>query len=216
MDNVISNIITQAKPFIKEQERDIPLIEKAYDFCKSHLSDAELENILSQAEIAISLIGLGAKALMSIFLKPCHEKGAITNAEISSAYGEKVLGIIVGLEKVEKINTTRSKLQSENFIKLILSQADDVRVVLILLSSKLNKLRNIKNLSEEEQKNLAEELESLYAPLAHRLGLYQIKTEMEEMSMKYLHNDIYKTIAKQLAEKKAARDKYIESFIKFL
>ena len=110
MDSVISNIITQAKPFIKEQERDIPLIEKAYDFCKSHLSDAELENILSQAEIAISLIGLGAKALMSIFLKPCHEKGAITNAEISSAYGEKVLGIIVGLEKVEKINTTRSKL----------------------------------------------------------------------------------------------------------
>ncbi|MBO4776931.1 MAG: bifunctional (p)ppGpp synthetase/guanosine-3',5'-bis(diphosphate) 3'-pyrophosphohydrolase, partial [Bacteroidales bacterium] len=213
MDNVISNIITQAKPFIKEQERDIPLIEKAYDFCKSHLSDAELENILSQAEIAISLIGLGAKALMSIFLKPCHEKGKITNAEISSAYGEKVLGIIVGLEKVEKINTTRSKLQSENFIKLILSQADDVRVVLILLSSKLNKLRNIKNLSEEEQKNLAEELESLYAPLAHRLGLYQIKTEMEEMSMKYLHNDIYKTIAKQLAEKKAARDRYIESFI---
>ena len=81
------------------------------------------------------------------------------------------------------------------------------------MSSKLNLLRNIQNLPEAEQLQLCEELDTLYAPMAHRLGLYQIKTEMEEMSMKYLHNDIYKTIAKQLAEKKASRDEYIRKFI---
>lgn len=209
----ISDILEQAKPFVKEQERDFPKIRQAYDFCESHLSKDELVGLLNQAEISISLIGLGAKALMSIFLKPCFEKKIISQKEIVSEYGEKVFGIVSGLMIVEKIDTSRSKLQSENFIKLILSQADDVRVVLILLSEKLNALRNIQSLSNEAQIKLCEELDSLYAPLAHRLGLYKIKTEMEEMSMKYLHNDIYKTIAKQLAEKKASRDEYIRKFI---
>lgn len=209
----ISELIELAKPFIKEQERDIPKIQKAYKFCESHLEEKQTTFIKRQAEIAISLIGLGAKALMSIFLKPCFEHKMISQKEIIAEYGEKIFDIISGLIKVEKIDTSKSNLQSENFIRLILSQADDVRVVLILLSDKLNQLRNIQNLPKEGQIALCTELDSLYAPLAHRLGLYQIKTEMEEMSMKYLHNDIYKTIAQKLAEKKASRDEYIRRFI---
>ncbi|MCQ2959485.1 MAG: RelA/SpoT family protein [Bacteroidales bacterium] len=209
----ITEIIELSKPYVKEHERDLPKIRQAYDFCESYLSQDELVLVLNQAEIAISLIGLGAKALMSIFLKPCFEKNAISQKELVSEYGEKVFDIITGLQRVEKIDTRRSKLQSENFIKLILSQADDVRVVLVLISAKLNQLRNIKALNDSDQLALCEELDSLYAPLAHRLGLYKIKTEMEEMSMKYLHNDIYKTIAQQLAEKKASRDEYIRKFI---
>lgn len=209
----ISDLLEQAKPFIKEQERDIPKIRQAYDFCESQLESENVDSLKNQAQIAISLIGLGAKALMSIFLKPCLEQNRISQKEIVALYGEKVFGIISGLIKVEKIDTTRSNLQSENFIRLILSQADDVRVILILMSDKLNQLRNIKSLPEQQQLDLCNELDSLYAPLAHRLGLYQIKTEMEEMSMKYLHNDIYKTIAQKLAEKKASRDEYIRKFI---
>ncbi|MBR3980070.1 MAG: bifunctional (p)ppGpp synthetase/guanosine-3',5'-bis(diphosphate) 3'-pyrophosphohydrolase [Bacteroidales bacterium] len=213
MVNEISHIIEAAKPYIKEQERDLPKIRQAYDLCEQNLSADEVQAVLNQAEIAITMIGLGAKALMAIFLKPCFDKEKLTEKEISKDFGEKVLGIVLGLRTVEKIDTRRSRLQSENFIKLILSQADDVRVILILMSSKLNQLRNIQNLPEAEQLQLCEELDTLYAPMAHRLGLYQIKTEMEEMSMKYLHNDIYKTIAKQLAEKKASRDEYIRKFI---
>lgn len=209
----LSYILDIAKPYVKEPERDFPKISQAYNTCKEYLSAEDMEYRIQQTEIAISNIGLGAKAIMSIFLKPCLEKKYITEKDIIADYGEKVFAIIQGLIKVERIDTHRSKLQSENFIKLILSQADDVRVILILLSEKLNDLRSISSLPETEQQLLCEELESLYAPLAHRLGLYQIKTEMEEMSMKYLHNDIYKTIAQKLAEKKASRDEYIRKFI---
>src|SRR5690606_35039741 len=128
-------------------------------------------------------------------------------------YGQKVYDIIHGFVRVQKIDTSKSKFHSENFIRLILTQAHDVRVILILLAEKLYELRHIEQHTPLEKDNLCDEIASLYAPLAHRLGLYQIKTEMEEMSMKYLHNDIYKTIAKKLAEKKTERNKYIESFI---
>ena len=212
-NKILERLLDEAKPFIQEQERDLPKIRQAFDMCESHVSSEQVEQLLNQAEIAITMIGLGAKALMAIFLKPCLDNKVIDEKTISREFGDKVLGIVRGLQTVAKINTSRSRMQSENFIKLILSQADDVRVVLILLSSKLNQLRNISSLPEQEQLTLCEELDSLYAPLAHRLGLYQIKTEMEEMSMKYLHNDIYKTIARQLAEKKASRDEYIRRFI---
>lgn len=210
---MISQLLEEARPFIKDYERDLPKIQQAFNVCCSHLPSETITHLIQQAEIAVSLIGLGAKALMSIFLKPCYVNKHISEKEIKSEYGDKVFGIIRGLITVEKIDTSRSNVQSENFIKLILSQADDVRVVLILISEKLYALRNIQSLPDEKKTSLCKELDSLYAPLAHRLGLYQIKTEMEEMSMKYLHNDIYKTIAQQLAEKKASRDEYIRKFI---
>jgi len=107
----------------------------------------------------------------------------------------------------------KNQPQLENYIKLLLSQADDIRVVLLLIVIKLYHVRIIKDLDSEKRLELCHELASLYAPIAHRLGLYKVKTEMEEQSMKYLHNDVYKSIAKKLAESKSERDKYIEEFI---
>ena len=207
----IDFILQIAQPYIKE--RDVPYIIKAFELSETNLLESEVQNQLQFAEIAISQIGLGGKAIVSIFLKPVFEQNKISEAFIVKEFGEKVFAIISGLLRVEKIDTSKSKLQSENFIKLILSQADDVRVILILIAKKLQDLQNIKNLLPESQNKLCEELSVLYAPISHRLGLYSIKTEMEEMVMKYLHNDIYKTIAKKLAEKKAIRDEYITLFI---
>lgn len=209
----LKHIIELAQPYIHEPERDVPNMQKAYELTKSFFTQEEVNDLLEQAEIAVSMIGLGAKAVMAIFLRPCLEQQKISEKEIVQNYGEKVKGITAGLLKVAKIDTSRSKLQSENFIRLILTQADDVRVILTTIAYKLFLLRHIKELDEDKRRILAEELDSLYAPLAHRLGLYQIKTEMEEMAMKYLHNDVYKTIAQKLAEKKADRDAYIQRFI---
>ena len=209
----ISHIISLAQHVIKE--RDIPFITEAFSLLQKSKKTAEkIEKQLAIAELAITEIGLGGKALTSIFLLPVFEKKEISEESITQHYGTKVHGIITGIAKVKKIDTSKSKFHSENFIKLILTQADDVRVILILLAEKLYALKHIELLDSAKRVVLCEELSSLYAPIAHRLGLYQIKTEMEEISMKYLHNDIYKTIAKKLAEKKAERNTYVDTFIK--
>ncbi|MDA3883458.1 MAG: TGS domain-containing protein [Bacteroidales bacterium] len=210
IEKKITHIIDLAKHVIKE--RDIPFIKKA--FYSLHEALPSYTNTQTDtAHLAVNEIGLAGKALTSIFLLPLYKKKILTKEHIIADYGEKVFGIVNGVSRVETIDTTKSKFHSENFIKLILTQADDVRVILILLTKKLYALKNIEHLSSSEQIRLCEELSSLYAPISHRLGLYQIKTEMEEMSMKYLHYDIYKTIAKKLADKKKQREEFVESFI---
>jgi len=211
MSCTIESILELAKHVLKE--RDVPFVQQAYTIAYEKLPLEESEKLLQIAELAVSQIGLGGKALTSIFLKPVLEQNFISSDFITLNFGEKVLGILNGLNKVSTIDTTKSKLHSENFIKLILSQADDVRVILILLTEKMYTLFTIENLSQDKQILFCEELSALYAPLAHRLGLYSIKTQMEEMSMKYRHNATYKSIAKKLAEKKTIRDAYIAKFI---
>ncbi len=211
LDSNIERIIALAQHLFKE--RDVPFVAKAYSLAKTHLNETELLEYVSKAEIAVTQIGLSGKALTSIFLLPTFEKGIINEDVISKEYGEKVAGIVTGLHKIRKIDTTKSSLHSENLIKLILTQADDVRVVLILLCFKMYDLQIITEISDKKRLELCAEFSSLYAPLAHRLGLYQIKTAMEEISMKYIHYDTYKTIAKKLAEKKKERDLYIKNFI---
>lgn len=207
----IEDILEAARPIIKE--RDLPFIMSAYNSLETQLTKEYLAKQLEIAKSAVTEIGLGGKALTSIFLLPLYQEQKIADDTLIQEYGQKVYDIIHGFVRVQKIDTSKSKFHSENFIRLILTQAHDVRVILILLAEKLYELRHIEQHTPLEKDNLCDEIASLYAPLAHRLGLYQIKTEMEEMSMKYLHNDIYKTIAKKLAEKKTERNKYIESFI---
>lgn len=204
-------IVEIAKPYIKE--RDIPYIFKAFSILNDTQSSQFVQSILQLTEIAVLEIGLGGKAIVSIFLQSVYNQNKISEQTIIQEFGEKVFGIISGLIRVEKIDTSKSKIHSENFIKLILSQADDVRVILVLIAKKLYELRTIQMVDDDMQIKIAEEISVLYAPISHRLGLYAIKTEMEEMCMKTLHNDTYKTIAKKLAEKKAHRDDYIQKFI---
>ena len=202
----IEDILEAARPIIKE--RDLPFITSAYNSLETQLTKEYLAKQLEIAKSAVTEIGLGGKALTSIFLLPLYQEQKIADDALMQEYGQKVYDIIHGFVRVQKIDTSKSKFHSENFIRLILTQAHDVRVILILLAEKLYELRHIEQHTPLEKDNLCDEIASLYAPLAHRLGLYQIKTEMEEMSMKYLHNDIYKTIAKKLAEKKTERNKY--------
>lgn len=216
VDDIFQGIVEKAK--IHFRGDDEVYLRKAFEKLKT--TDLEsvigvqsrIGELLETAEMAVDQLNLGTKALVSLFLSEIISTDYTLN-NIEEEYGSKTRTIVDGIIKVRKIDTTTSKLHSENFIKLLLVQANDVRVVLLLLVEKMFLSRYIKELSEDDRIRLCNEFTSLYAPLAHRLGLYAIKLEMEEQSLKFLHNDIYKTIAKKLAEKKKEREEYIKLFI---
>ena len=118
-----------------------------------------------------------------------------------------------GLQRVKELYQKNVALETENFRKLLLTLAEDVRVILIIVAIRLQTMRNLDKLPDAEKQQIARESAFLYAPLAHRMGLYKVKTELEDLSLKYTNHDIYKEIAKKLNETKRSRDKYISEFI---
>jgi GTP diphosphokinase / guanosine-3',5'-bis(diphosphate) 3'-diphosphatase len=208
-------LLLEATPLLKGNDNEY--IEKAFLFASEKNSNgANIElfehKILDIALIAVTQIGLAGKALVSIMLHEVAYK-SISHDEIVKQYGNKVAAIVESLVRIKKIDTSKVSFHSENFIRLMLTQVDDVRSVLILIAIKLYEVRGIKHLSEHDRDFLCKELYSLYAPLAHRLGLYSVKTEMEEQSMKHLHNETYKAIAAKLADTKESRETFIKEFI---
>src|SRR5205085_10836021 len=115
--------------------------------------------------------------------------------------------------KISGVFDPNSSLQAENFRKMLLTLADDVRVILIKLADRLHNMRTMDHMPRDKQLKISSETVYLYAPLAHRLGLYAMKAEVEDLSMKYMESDTYKFIAKKLNEKKAERELYIKEFV---
>jgi GTP pyrophosphokinase len=137
----------------------------------------------------------------------------ITLDDIEREFGKKVTKIIDGLTKISGVFDYNSSLQAENFRKMLLTLADDVRVILIKLADRLHNMRTMEYMPRDKQLKISSETVYLYAPLAHRLGLYTLKSELEDLSMKYMEPVTYKFIAQQLNEKKAERENFIEDFI---
>ena len=156
---------------------------------------------------------LGTKSALAILLFPLVEFGEVDEDFIKTHFDAKVLELIIGLRQISELINDKLQLHADNFIELILSKASDVRIGLIRLSQQLIAMRNLFQASEEQQLKLATETRVLYAPMAHRLGLYNVKTELEELAMKYLNTDVYRAIAKKLNETKASRDEFITEFV---
>ena len=130
-------------------------------------------------------------------------------------FGKTVVSILKGLVHIQELYKKNPVIESENFRNLLLSFAEDMRVILIMIADRVNLMRQIRNTEcEEEKKRVSEEASYLYAPLAHKLGLYKLKSELEDLSLKYLEHDVYYMIKDKLNETKKSRDKYIENFIK--
>lgn len=163
--------------------------------------------------ILLNEMGLGKAAVLSLlFIQPLKNKH-IDIAELEGTFDIKVGHIIGGLQRVQQLYEKRVALETENFRKLLLSMAEDLRVILIMLAERLHTMRTLAEYKEDEQQQIARESAFLYAPLAHRMGLYKIKTEMEDLSLKYTNREIYKDIARKLNETKRSRDAYIANFI---
>ena len=169
---------------------------------------------IAVAQIAAEEIGLGTTSIVCALLHDLVEDTDISLDDIEHEFGNKVAKIIDGLTKISGVFDYNSSLQAENFRKMLLTLADDVRVILIKLADRLHNMRTMDYMPREKQLKLSSETVYLYAPLAHRLGLYAMKSELEDLSMKYMESDTYKFIAKKLNKKKAERELYVQEFIK--
>ncbi len=168
---------------------------------------------IAVAQIAAEEIGLGPTSIVCALLHDVVEDTDITLEDIEHQFGKKVSKIIDGLTKISGVFDANSSMQAENFRKMLLTLADDVRVILIKLADRLHNMRTMEFMPRDKQLKICSETVYLYAPLAHRLGLYSIKSELEDLSMKYMEPETYKFIALKLNEKKAEREHFISEFI---
>lgn len=167
------------------------------------------------AELAEKEIGLRDDGIKAILLRESVEKSVITLDEVGEKYGQSVKQILHGLQRIKELYAKAPVVESENFRNLLLSFAEDMRVILIMIADRMSLMRSIKDMPDNEQRRkISEEAAYLYAPLAHKLGLYKLKSELEDLSLKYLEHDAYYMIKDKLNATKAERDKYIDAFIK--
>jgi len=178
------------------------------------------------AEILTEEIGLKGDAIEAVRLIPEIEAGNMTVEEVEQTHGESVARILHGLNRIQQLYEKNPAVESENFRNLLLSFAEDMRVILIMIANRVNLMRTLLKSNKDGSPNtvyiggsaameaVSQEAAYLYAPLAHKLGLYKLKSELEDLSLKYLEHDAYYHIREKLSATKSARDAYIERFIK--
>ena len=169
---------------------------------------------MQTAVIVAEEIGMRRASILGVMLHDSVRYGTYTAEAIGQEFGEDVAGIIRGLIRVQELYRKSPSIESENFRKLLLSFAEDMRVILIMIANRVNIMRQIKDAENDEARlRVANEAAYLYAPLAHKLGLYKLKSELEDLSLKYTEHDVYYHIKEKLNETKASRDRYIANFI---
>ena len=169
---------------------------------------------MQTAVIVAEEIGMRRASILGVMLHDSVSNGTYTAEAIGQEFGEDVAGIIRGLIRVQELYQKSPSIESENFRKLLLSFAEDMRVILIMIANRVNIMRQIKDAENDEARlRVANEAAYLYAPLAHKLGLYKLKSELEDLSLKYTEHDVYYHIKEKLNETKASRDRYIANFI---
>ncbi len=169
---------------------------------------------LAVAKICVEEIGLGIRSSICALLHDTVEDTDISLEDVQREFGLEISKIVDGLTKIATVMDTNTSKQAENFRKILLTLTDDPRVILIKLADRLHNMRTLDSLKREKQLKIASETVYVYAPLAHRMGLYNIKTELEDLSMKYMESDTYKFIAKKLNDTKRERTRYINDFVK--
>lgn len=179
-------------------------------------SEASLNQLLfslKTAIIAVEEIKLKQATVCSILLFDALKSSFISLDEIGKLFGEEIKIILQGLQRVDKLDSKKSDDKSDNYVKLILSFIQDIRVIFIVLSMRVQQMRDAKVMNEADRFDFGVETLFLYAPLAHRMGLYNIKSELEDLSLKYTDREAYDYVAKKLNETKRSRDEYIKAFL---
>jgi GTP pyrophosphokinase len=169
---------------------------------------------LAVAMICVEEIGLGVRSTICALLHDTVEDTDLTLDDVQREFGSEIAKIVDGLTKISNVLDTNTSKQAENFKKILLTLTDDPRVILIKLADRLHNMRTLDSMKRESQLKISSETVYVYAPLAHRMGLYNIKTEMEDLAMKYMEPDSYRYIAQKLDNTKRERTRYINEFIK--
>jgi GTP diphosphokinase / guanosine-3',5'-bis(diphosphate) 3'-diphosphatase len=169
---------------------------------------------IAVARICVEEIGLGVRSTICSLLHDTVEDTEVTLEDVQREFGPEISRIVDGLTKISNVVDTNASRQAENFKKILLTLTDDPRVIIIKLADRLHNMRTLDSMKPDKQLKIASETVYVYAPLAHRMGLYNMKTEMEDLSMKYLEGEAYRDIADKLSETKRERTRYINEFIK--
>lgn len=169
---------------------------------------------LAVAMICVEEIGLGVRSTICALMHDTVEDTDVTLEDVEREFGTEIAKIVDGLTKISTVLDTNSSKQAENFKKILLTLTDDPRVILIKLADRLHNMRTLDSMKRENQLKISSETVYIYAPLAHRMGLYNIKTEMEDLAMKYMEPDSYRYIAQKLDNTKRERTRYINDFIR--
>lgn len=204
-----------------EAKGDLRMIRKAFDVALDAHKDMRrksgepyIYHPIAVAEIVTSEIGLGAKSIVCALLHDTVEDTDLTIEDMRRMFGDKVAQIIDGLTKLSSVLDIQEdkSLQAENFRKMLLTMSSDIRVILIKLADRLHNMRTLGSMRRDKQLKIASETLYLYAPLAHRLGLYAIKTELEDLSFKYIEPELYGEIESKLRDSQRKRTRFINKF----
>lgn len=221
-------IVKRYKDMLRNTYRDLTtedksLIRKAFEVAKEAHKDQRrktgepyIYHPLAVAKIVADEIGLGATSIACALLHDVVEDTQYTIEDITNLFNPKVAKIIDGLTKISNIDHQNLSLQSENYRKLLLTLSEDVRVILIKIADRLHNMRTLDSMKSSKQKKIAAETTYIYAPLAHRMGLYTIKSELEDLSLKYTDPESYSLIVKKLEETEKDRQRYIEEFSRIM
>ncbi len=169
---------------------------------------------LAVARICVEEIGLGIRSTICALMHDTVEDTDISLDDVERDFGNEIARIVDGLTKISNVIDVNASQQAENFKKILLTLTDDPRVILIKLADRLHNMRTMDSMKREKQLKISSETVYVYAPLAHRMGLYNIKTELEDLAMKYLEPEQYREIARKLAETRRERTRYINEFVK--
>lgn len=215
--NAFRGLLRATKDRTKEDTR---LIRKAFDVAVDAHKDMRrksgepyIYHPIAVARICADEMGLGATSIVCALLHDTVEDTHITLEDVEDLFGPKVRLIIDGLTKIPEVFDENASVQAENFRKMVLTISDDIRVVLIKLADRLHNMRTLGSMRPDKQMKIASETKFLYAPLAHRLGLYSIKSELEDLALRYTEPTIYKEIESKLKSTKDARNRFIRKFV---
>ncbi|MCU7581123.1 RelA/SpoT family protein [Riemerella anatipestifer] len=200
-------------------EEQNKLIRKAFDIALDAHKDQRrktgepyIYHPIAVAKIVAEEIGLGATSIACALLHDVIEDSDYTYEDIKKIFGEKIASIVNGLTKISVMNNQNISIQSENYRKLLLTLSEDFRVILVKIADRLHNMRTLDSMRPDKQKKIASETVYIYAPLAHRLGLYNIKSELEDLSLKYNNPEVYTEITSKLDLAKEQREGYLEEF----
>ncbi|WP_375418308.1 RelA/SpoT family protein [uncultured Hymenobacter sp.] len=211
-------LLRTAKPYLKDG--DAKLIKKAFTTSREAHKDMRrksgepyIMHPLAVAQIAVEEIGLGTTSIVAALLHDVVEDTAWELSDVEREFGTKVMRIIDGLTKISGVFEYGTSEQAENFRKMLLTLSEDVRVILIKIADRLHNMRTLDSMPRHKQLKIASETLYLYAPLAHRLGLYTIKSELEDLYLKYTDTDTYLDIKSRIRQSRNARTRFIKEFV---
>ena len=212
-------LLRSLRPKLKKGDRELvrtafEMSVEAHKTMRRKSGEPYILHPLAVATICVEEIGLGVRSTICALLHDTVEDTDVTLEDIQLNFGAEIAKIVDGLTKISSIGDTNTSQQAENFKKILLTLTDDPRVILIKLADRLHNMRTLDSMKKEKQLKISSETVWVYAPLAHRMGLYSIKTELEDLSMKYLETDAYREIAKKLSDTKRERTRYINEFIR--